>query len=170
MRFCNLLPNSSVVFQTFSAMTYLLSALSTSFHGAQSVFVRDPVSGTTFCHARSIAHRLRSHPFLGYQAINFPSFTLLIFNSPVLSIRLRFIYFSSPTIPGFWGNVARLIWAVHDKHLVRITSTEMCALFDSAAEDISDCCCLGYLNKVGSIHWVKHFWRFSFTVAMLVAK
>ena len=146
MRFSNLLPNSSVVFQTLSAMTYPLPALSTSVHLTQNVHSRDPVSGTSFCHARCIARRLRSHPCLATKQYTSP--ISLCFLAPplplVLSILLlRFIYFSSTTIPGFWNNVPRLIWAVRDKLPVRITSTAVCVLFDSAAEDISDCCRLG---------------------------
>jgi len=145
MRFCNLLPNSSVVFQTFSAMTYLLPALSTSFHGTQNVHFLDPVSGTSFCHARCIAHRLRSHPFLVTKQYTSPVSLYFLTPPPfVLSIRLlRFIYFCSTTIPGFWENVTLLIWAVHDKRPVQVTSTAVCALFDSAAEDINDCCRFG---------------------------
>jgi len=147
MRFCNLLLNSSVVFQTFSAMTYLLPTLSTSFHGTQNVHFRVPVSGTSFCHARCIADRLGLHPFLVTKQYTSPVSLYFLTPPPlVLSIHLlRVIYscFSSTTIPGFWENVARLIWAVHDKRPVRITSTAVCALFDSVAEDISDCCRLG---------------------------
>jgi len=81
MPFCNLLPNSSVVFQTSSAMTYLLTAPSTSFHGTQSF----PCA--TNCQALRSATPTPSHT--GYVCThsrlpnkNLPSFTVLIFNPP----------------------------------------------------------------------------------------